>query len=59
VAGSCEHGNEHPGYITYFETLEQRGDCWLLEKESASRSQMVLRIFFYKHKHSQKFKSGI
>jgi hypothetical protein len=46
VAGSCEHGNEHPGYITYRETLQQRGDCWLLTKESASRSQMVLCIFF-------------
>jgi hypothetical protein len=33
VAGSCEHGNEPPGYIKGREFIEQLSDYQLLKKD--------------------------
>jgi hypothetical protein len=36
MASSCEHGNEHPGSITYVEFLNKLSDYWLLKKDCST-----------------------
>jgi hypothetical protein len=41
VAGSCVHGNEPTGSITFWEILEYLSNWWLLKKDSAPWSYLV------------------
>jgi hypothetical protein len=41
--GSCEDGNE-PSSSRNAGNLEQLNKCWLLKKDSASLSQLVLKV---------------